>query len=136
MSTLMYPHSPPTAGKILELCQPGKDLPTNLNQLIQPGAQVLKVCGIQLIAFIDTLRHLIQIIAAILKKVGHLPQLWQIKVQTIPIQRHFADIGTQAVNPHAIHFFTDAMPFFCGDTNKQSVLPIPHVIVPPCRNKI
>ena len=89
----MYPHSPPTAGKILELCQPGKDLPTNLNQLIQPGAQVLKVCGIQLIAFIDTLRHLIQIIAAILKKVGHLPQLWQIKVQTIPIQRHFADIA-------------------------------------------
>ena len=36
----MYPRSPPTAGRNLEISQPGKNLPTNLNQFIQPLLQV------------------------------------------------------------------------------------------------
>ena len=50
----MYPRSPPTAGKNLEFCQPGEDLPTDLNQLVQPMPQIFNVCSIKLIAFIHT----------------------------------------------------------------------------------
>ena len=60
----MYPRSPPTAGKNLEFCQPGENLPTDLNQLVQPMPQIFNVCSIKLIAFIHTFCHLIQIVAA------------------------------------------------------------------------
>ena len=71
----MYTRSPPTAGKNLEFCQPGEDLPTDLNQLVQPMPQIFNVCSIKLIAFIHTFCHLIQIVATILKQVRHPAQL-------------------------------------------------------------
>ena len=71
----MYPRSPPTAGKNLEFCQPGEDLPTDLNQLVQPLPQVLHVGGVDFAALVGTFCHLIQIVAAILKQVRHPAQL-------------------------------------------------------------
>lgn len=100
----MYPRSPPTAGKNLEFCQPGEDLPTDLNQLVQPLPQVLHVGGVDFAALVGTFCHLIQIVAAILKQVRHPAQLRQVKVQTITIQCHFADIRAQAADAHAEHF--------------------------------
>ena len=38
--------------KILEFCQPGKNLPTNVNQFIQPLPQVLHVGGVDPTVFI------------------------------------------------------------------------------------
>ena len=67
----MYPRSPPTAGKNLEFCQPGEDLPTDLNQLVQPLPQVLHVGGVDLAALVGTLGVLIQIVAAILEQISH-----------------------------------------------------------------
>ena len=95
----MYTRSPPTAGKNLEFCQPGEDLPTDLNQLVQPMPQIFNVCSIKLIAFIHTFCHLIQIVATILKQVRHPAQLRQVKVQTITIQCHFADIALRLRMP-------------------------------------
>ena len=67
----MYPRSPPTAGRNLEISQPGKDLPTNLNQFIQPLPQVLHVSGVDLAALVGTLGVLIQIVATILEQISH-----------------------------------------------------------------
>ena len=67
----MYPRSPPTAGKNLEFCQPGENLPTNINQLIQPLPQIFHVGGVDLAALVGTLGVLIQIVAAILEQISH-----------------------------------------------------------------
>ena len=67
----MYPRSPPTAGRNLEISQPGKDLPTNLNQFIQPLPQILHVGGIDPTIFIGGFGVLIQIVAAILEQISH-----------------------------------------------------------------
>ena len=69
----MYLRSPPTAEKILEFCQPGKDLPTNLNQLIQPLPQVLHVSGVDFAALVGTFGVLVQVIAAHLQEICHAP---------------------------------------------------------------
>ena len=79
--SLMYPRSPPTAGKILEFCQPGKDLPTNVDQLVQPLPQILHVGGIDPTIFIGGFGVLVQVIAAHLQKIRHAPQLRQVKIQ-------------------------------------------------------
>ena len=65
----MYPRSPPTAGRNLEISQPGKNLPTNLNQFIQPLLQVLHVGGIDLAALVGTLGVLVQIVATHLQEI-------------------------------------------------------------------
>ena len=67
----MYPRSFPTAGKKLEFCQLGEDLPTNLNQFIQPLPQVLHVSGVDLAVLVGTLGVLIQIVAKILEQISH-----------------------------------------------------------------
>ena len=67
----MYPRSPPTAGKNLEFCQPGKDLPTNVNQFVQTLPQVLHVSGVDPTVFIGGFGVLIQIVAAILEQISH-----------------------------------------------------------------
>ena len=71
----MYPRNPPTAGKNLEFCQPGENLPTNLNQLIQPLPQVLHVCSIDPTIFIGGFGVLVQVVAAHLQEIRHPPQL-------------------------------------------------------------
>ena len=65
----MYPRSPPTAGRNLEISQPGKNLPTNLNQFIQPLLQVLHVGGIDPTIFIGGFGVLVQIVAAHLQEI-------------------------------------------------------------------
>ena len=69
----MYPRSPPTAGKNLEFCQPGKDLPTDVDQLIQPLPQVLHVSSVDPTIFISGFGVLVQIVAAHLQEIGHAP---------------------------------------------------------------
>ena len=69
----MYPRSPPTAGKNLEFCQPGEDLPTDLNQLVQPLPQVLHVGGVDFAALVGTFGVLVQVIAAHLQEICHAP---------------------------------------------------------------
>ena len=76
----MYPRSPPTAGKNLEFCQPGKDLPTNVDQLVQPLPQVLHVGGVDLAALVGTLGVLVQIVATHLQEICHALQFFQVKV--------------------------------------------------------
>ena len=111
----MYPRSPSTAGKNLEFCQPGENLPTNLNQFIQPLPQVLHVGGVDLAALVGTFGVLVQIVAAHLQKIRHAPQLRQVKVQAVAVQCHLADIGTQAADAHAQHLFINAVLLrFCG----------------------
>ena len=67
----MYPRSPPTAEKILEFCQPGEDLPTNINQLVQPLPQVLHVDDVDPTIFIGGFGVLVQVVAAHLQKIRH-----------------------------------------------------------------
>ena len=67
----MYPRSPPTAGKNLEFCQPGEDLPTNINQLVQPLPQVLHVGDVDPTIFIGGFGVLVQVVAAHLQKIRH-----------------------------------------------------------------
>ena len=74
----MYLRSPPTAEKILEFCQPGKDLPTNLNQFIQPLPQVLHVGSIDPTIFIGGFGVLVQIVAAHLQEICHALQFFQV----------------------------------------------------------
>ena len=115
----MYPRSPPTAGKNLEFCQPGENLPTNINQLIQPLPQVLHVGGIDPTIFIGGFGVLVQVIAAHLQKIRHAPQLRQVKIQAVAIQSHFSDIGAQAADAHAQHLFINAafLSFCCSQDN-------------------
>ena len=76
----MYPRSPPTAGEILEFSQAGKNLPTNINQLIQPLPQILHVGSVDSTIFIGGFGVLIQIVAAHLQEIRHAPQLRQVEV--------------------------------------------------------
>ena len=123
----MYPHSPPTVGKILEFCQPGENLPTNLNQFIQPLPQVLYVGGIDPTIFIGGFGVLVQVVAAHLQKIRHALQLRQVEVQAVSVQCHFADIGTQAADTHAQHFLIDAAFLsFCGSQDDDLVSLFPH----------
>ena len=66
----MYPRSPPTAGEILEFSQFGKDLFSNVNQLIQPLSQVLHVSGVDPTVFIGGFGILVQIVATHLQKIS------------------------------------------------------------------
>ena len=104
----MYPRSPPTAGKNLEFCQPGKNLPTNVDQLVQSLPQILHVGSVDPTIFISGFGVLIQVVDAYLQKICHAPQLRQVKVQTVAVQCHLADIGTQAADAHTQHFLIDA----------------------------
>ena len=100
----MYPRSPLTVGKILEFCQPGKNLPTNVNQLIQPLPQILHVGGVDPAIFISGFGVLVQVVATHLQEIRHAAQLWQIQMQTISVQRHLAQIGADAQNAAGFHF--------------------------------
>ena len=60
----MYPRSPPTAGKNLEFCQSGENLPTNVDQLVQSLPQVLHVGGVDPTIFISGFGILVQVVAA------------------------------------------------------------------------
>ena len=62
MSSVICTPQPSICGEILEFCQPGKDLPTNLNQLIQTLPQIFHVGGVDLAALVGTLGVLIQIV--------------------------------------------------------------------------
>ena len=86
----MYPRSPPTAGKVLKFCQPGKNLLADADEFIQPGAQVLQIGGVDPTIFIGGFGVLVQIVTAHLQKIRHAAQLRQIQMQTISVQRHFS----------------------------------------------
>ena len=75
----------------------------NVNQFIQTLPQIFHVGGVDLAALVGTLGVLVQIVAAILEQISHAPQLRKVEIQAVAIQCHFADIGTQAVDAHAIH---------------------------------
>ena len=123
----MYPAALQLRGEILEFCQPGKDLPTNLNQLIQPLPQVLHVSGVDPTVFIGGFGVLVQIVAAHLQEVRHAAQLLQVKVQAVAVQCHLTDIGTQASYAHAQHLFIDAILLgFCGSQDDDLVPFFPH----------
>ena len=123
----MYLRSPPTAEKILEFSQPGEDLPTNLNQLVQPLPQIFHVGGVDLAALVGTLGVLVQIVAAHLQKICHTPQLRQVKIQAVAIQSHFSDIGAQAADAHAQHLFINAAFLsFCGSQDNDFIPLFPH----------
>ena len=123
----MYLRSPPTAEKILEFSQPGKDLPTNVNQFIQTLPQIFHVGGVDLAALVGTLGVLVQIVAAHLQEIRHPPQLRQVKVQAVAIQSHFSDIGTQAADAHTEHLFIDTVLLgLCGSQDDDLVPFFPH----------
>ena len=88
----MYPRSPPTAGRNLEFCQSGENLPTNVDQLVQSLPQVLHVGGIDPTIFIGGFGVLVQIVAAHLQEICHALQFFQVEVQAIAVQCHLADI--------------------------------------------
>ena len=67
----MYPRSTPSAGKISEFSQFGKDLFSNVNQLIQPLPQVLHVGSIDPAIFIGYFGVLVQIVAAHLQEIRY-----------------------------------------------------------------
>ena len=72
----MYvPRSPPTAGKVLKFCQPGKNLPTNVDQFVQPLPQVLQIGSVDPTIFIGYFGVLVQVITAHLQKIRHAAQL-------------------------------------------------------------
>ena len=86
----MYPRSPPTAGKKLEFCQPGKNLSANVDQFIQPLPQILHVGGVDPAIFIGGFGVLVQVVAAHLQEICHAPQLRQVEVQTVAIPSIFS----------------------------------------------
>ena len=123
----MYPRSPPTAGEILEFSQFGKDLFSNVNQLIQPLSQVLHVSGVDPTVFIGGFGILVQVVAAHLQEVRHAAQFFQVQMQAIAVQCHFADIGTQAADTHAQHFLINAILLsFCGSQDDDLIPLFPH----------
>ena len=120
----MYPRSPPTAGRNLEISQPGKDLTTNLNQFIQPLPQVLHVGGIDPTIFIGSFGVLVQVVAAHLQEICHALQVFQVEVQAIAVQCHLADIGTQASDAHAEHLFIDTVLFCFAQAQDDGFIPL------------
>ena len=123
----MYPRSPPTAGKNLEFCQPGEDLPTDLNQLVQPLPQVLHVGGVDFAALVGTLGVLVEVVAAHLEQISHAAQFLQVEVQAVTVQSHLADIGAQAADAYAQHLFIDTIFLrFCGSQDDDLVPFFPH----------
>ena len=109
-------------GKILEFCQPGENLPTNVDQFIQPLPQILHVGGVDPAIFISGFGVLVQIVAAHLQEIRHAPQLRQVKVQAVTVQCHLTDIGTQATDAHAQHLFIDAVLLgFCGSQDDDLI---------------
>ena len=128
----MYPRSPPTAGKILEFSQPGENLPTNVDQLIQPLPQVLHVSGVDPTIFIGGFGILVQVVAAHLKQIRHAAQFFQVQMQAVTVQSHLSDIGTQASYAHAQHLFINAVLLdFCGSQDDDLVPLFPHRASPP-----
>ena len=75
----------------------------NVNQFVQTLPQIFHVGGVDLAALVGAFCYLIQVVAAILEQLSHAPQLREVEIQAVAIQCHFADIGTQAVDAHAIH---------------------------------
>ena len=127
----MYLRSPPTAEKILEFSQPGENLPTNVDQLVQPLPQVLHIGSIDPTIFIGGFSVLVQIVAAHLQEICHAPQLRQVNVQAVTVQCHLTDIGTQAADAHAQHFFIDAVFLrLCGSQDDDLVPLLPHRVSP------
>ena len=115
----MYLRSPPTAGKILEFCQPGKNLLADADQFIQPGAQILQIGSINLTVFIGYFGVLVQIVAAHLQKIRHPAQLRQIQMQTIPVQCHLAQIGANAQDAAGFHFVPNPLQFRLADPEME-----------------
>lgn len=97
---------------VLQFGQLCKNLLTDADQFIQPGAQVLQIGSIDSTIFIGNFGVLIQIVAAHLQKIRHAAQLRQIQMQTISVQRHFAQIGANAQNAAGFHLVPN--PFQLG----------------------
>ena len=115
----MYPAVLQLRGKILKFCQPGKNLLADADELIQPGAQVLHVGSIDPTIFIGYFGVLVQIVATHLQKIRHPAQLRQIKMQTIPVQRHLAQIGANAQNAAGFHFVPNPFQFRLADPEME-----------------
>ena len=57
----------------------------------------------------------------------HALQVFQVKVQAIAVQCHLADIGTQASDAHAEHFFIDTVLFCFAQAQDDGFIPFfPH----------
>ena len=104
---------------VLQFGQLCKNLLTDADQFIQPGAQVLHVRSVDPTIFIGYFGVLIQIIAAHLQKIRHAAQLWQIKMQTISVQRHLAQIGTNAQNAAGFHFVPNPFQLWFADPKME-----------------
>ena len=120
----MYPRSPPTAGEILEFSQFGKDLFSNVNQLIQPLSQVLHVSGVDPTVFIGGFGILVQVVAAHLQEVRHAAQFFQVQMQAIAVQCHIADLGTQASDAHTENLFIDTVLFCFAQAQDDDFIPL------------
>ena len=118
----MYPRSSPTAGKILKFCQPGKNLLADADEFIQPDAQVLQIGGIDPTVFIGNFGVLVQVVAAHLHKMRHPAQLRQIQIQTISVQRHFAQIGTNAQNAAGFHLVPNPFQLRLADPEMELLI--------------
>ena len=123
----MYPAVLQLRGKILEFCQPGKNLSANVNQFIQPLPQILHVGGVDPTIFIGSFGILVQVVAAHLQKIRHALQLRQVEVQAVTIQCHLADIGTQTADAHAQHLFINAVLLGFRGSQDDNLVPLfPH----------
>lgn len=65
---------------------------------------------------------LVEVVAAHLEQIRHAAQLFQVQMQTIPIQSHLTDIGTQTTDAHAQHLFIDTIFLsFCGSQDDDLI---------------
>ena len=92
-----------------------KNLFADADQFVQPGAQVLQIGGIDLTVFIGGFGLLVQVVATHLQKICYPAQLRQIKAQTISVQSHLAQIGTNAQNATGFHFVPDSFQLRLAD---------------------
>ena len=91
-------------------------------EINEPNAQVLQISGVDLTAFVGTFGILVEVVAAHLEQIRHAAQLFQVQMQTIHIQSHLTDIGTQTTDAHAQHLFIDTIFLsFCGSQDDDLI---------------
>lgn len=101
----------------------GKGLSGQLPYLVQPGAQVLNVGGVDAPGLVRPFCILVQVGAAPLEQDNRLAHIRQVQLHTDTVQSHLADIGTHVQDAGLLHLGADAFLIF-GGRYAPSVLPL------------
>lgn len=103
----------------LQCSQLTQNLLCQSNQFIQSCPQIFDIGLIDSTALIGSLGILVQIVATHLQYIGHSAQLWQIQLDSVTVQSHLTQVGSNTQDSKLLHLGVDALQLGLADSKMK-----------------